>query len=97
LTRGSPAYGHQRCRPAPGRCFHRRGDRRPGHQPQQDHRLKWYADGRVRVLVGVVLPAGSAVKQTLAARRKRIRAALRERLARQGWEERGVNVYERIA
>ena len=39
---------------------------------QQNHRLKWYADGRVRVLVGKVLPGGSAVKQTLAARRKRL-------------------------
>jgi len=62
---------------------------------QQDQRLKWYADGRVRVLIGKVLPEGSAVKQTLAARRKRLRAAMRERLAGHGWRESGVNVYER--
>ena len=62
---------------------------------QQDHRLVWYADGRVRVLVGKVLPEGSAVKQTLAARRKRFRAAVKERLIRQGWQGCGVNVYER--
>jgi hypothetical protein len=51
---------------------------------QKDHRLKWYADGRVRVLVGKVLPEGSAVKITLAARRKRFRAAVTERLIGQG-------------
>jgi hypothetical protein len=62
---------------------------------QQDHRLKWYADGRVLVLVGKVLPEGSAVKQTLAARRKRFRAAMKERLVGHGWLECGVNVYER--
>lgn len=62
---------------------------------QDNQRLKWYTDGRVRVLVGKILPEGSAVKQTLAARRKRFRAALRERLAGQGWHECGVNVYMR--
>lgn len=62
---------------------------------QKDHRLKWYADGRVRVLVGKVLPEGSAMKQTLAGRRKRFRAAVKERLAGRGWRECGVNVYER--
>jgi len=62
---------------------------------QQDHRLKWLADDRVRVLVGKVLPEGSAVKQTLAARRRRLRAAVNERLAEHGWHECGVNVYER--
>ena len=61
---------------------------------QQDHRLKWYADGRVQVVVGKVLPEGSAAKQTLAARRKRLRAAVRERLVGHGWQECGVNVYE---
>jgi hypothetical protein len=62
---------------------------------QQDHRLKWYADDRVRILVSHVLPNGSAVKQTLAARRRRLRAEVRRRLADYGWQERGVNVYER--
>jgi hypothetical protein len=37
---------------------------------RQDERLKWYPDGRVRVLVGKTLPGGSAVEQTLAGRRK---------------------------
>lgn len=62
---------------------------------QEDHRLKWYEDGRVRVLVGKVLPEESVVKQTLATRRKRFRSALKERLAHHGWQECGVNTYER--
>jgi hypothetical protein len=61
---------------------------------QEDERLWWYEDGRVRVLIGKVLPDGSAVAQTLAGRRKRFRAALRERLAGEGWREVGVNIYE---
>jgi hypothetical protein len=49
----------------------------------------------VRVLVGKVLPDGSAVAQTLAGRRKRFREALRDRLAVEGWQEVGVNVFTR--
>jgi hypothetical protein len=62
---------------------------------QDDHRLKWYADGRVRVLIGKILPEGSAVKQTLAARRRRFWAALAERLADKGWKEVKGSVFER--
>ena len=29
---------------------------------QDDHRLTWHVDGRVRVMIGKVLPDGSAVK-----------------------------------
>ena len=60
---------------------------------REDERLKWYDDGRVRILIGKVLPDGSAVTQTLAGRRKRFRAALRERLAVEDWREVGVNVF----
>ena len=60
---------------------------------QEGGRLKWYEDGRVRVVVGKVLPGGSAVAQTLAGRRKRFRTALRERLAAHGWKEVGANVF----
>jgi hypothetical protein len=56
---------------------------------QEDDRLRWGADGRVRVLLGKVLPEGSAVRQTLAGRRKRLRAALTERLGREGWRPTG--------
>ena len=62
---------------------------------QEDHRLKWYADGRVRVLIGKVLPEGSAVKQTLAARRRRFWAAVDQRLADRGWKECKGGLYER--
>jgi hypothetical protein len=43
---------------------------------QEDGRLRWYEDGRVRVLVGKVFPDASAVARTLAGRRKRFREAL---------------------
>ena len=62
---------------------------------KEDDRLKWYADDRVQVLVGKILPEKSAVKQTLAGRRKRFGAVVTERLAVHGWREFGVNVYER--
>ncbi len=38
-----------------------------------DDRLKWDGEDQVRLLIGEVLPAGSAVKETLAGRRKRLR------------------------
>jgi hypothetical protein len=60
---------------------------------QEDGRPRWYEDGRVRVLVGKVLPGGSAAAQTLAGRRKRFREALRHRLAVEGWLEVRVNVF----
>ncbi len=62
-----------------------------GHQ--QHGRLKWYEDGRVRVLVGKILPKGSAVKRTLEGRRKRFREALAERLGKLGWREARPNHY----
>jgi hypothetical protein len=62
---------------------------------QGDGRVRWYGDGRVRVLVGKVLPDCSAVAQTLVGRRKRFRQALRERLAGEGWQEVGLHVYAR--
>ena len=53
---------------------------------QEDHRLKRYEDGRVRVLVGKILPKGSAVKRTLEWRRKRFRQALPQGLRDPGGE-----------
>jgi hypothetical protein len=52
---------------------------------QEDDRLQWREDGSVKVLVGNIIPADSAVKQTLAGRRKRFRNALVERLGAEGW------------
>lgn len=60
-----------------------------------DDRLKWDGDHRVRVLIGKVLPARSAVQQTLAGRRKRLREALARSLAPAGWRMVGANVYSR--
>ena len=62
---------------------------------REHRRLRWYEGGRVRVLVGKVLPGGSAAAQTLAGRRKRFRQALRGRLAAEGWQEVGVDLYAR--
>ena len=39
---------------------------------REDGRLKWYNDGSVRIIVGSVLPEGSAVKQTLEDRPREI-------------------------
>jgi hypothetical protein len=60
---------------------------------QMDERLKWYEDGTVRVQIGKVIPENSAVKQTLAGRRKRFRAALTELILRDGGESLSANVY----
>jgi hypothetical protein len=62
---------------------------------QQDARLNWNADGSVRVLPGNIIPAEGAVKQTLAARRKRFRTTLKELLGRAGWSECKLNTYRR--
>jgi len=58
-------------------------------------RLKWVDQKTVRVKIGVILPKGSAVKMTLAGRRKRFQMALSERLATQGWVQVGANKYQR--
>jgi hypothetical protein len=57
---------------------------------QPNDRLQWYEDGQVRVLIEKVLPSRSAVKQTLAGWRKRLRAALKEHLEPNGWKNVGV-------
>lgn len=64
-------------------------------QHAEDARLKWVNQGTVRVKIGVILPKGSAVKETLAKRRKRFRVALAERLAREGWVQISANKYEK--
>jgi len=62
-----------------------------GHE--ENELLKWYPDGSVRVLIGKVLPADSAVPRTLSDRRKRFRQTLSERLAPLGWHESRPNFY----
>jgi hypothetical protein len=60
---------------------------------QQDERLKWNKDGSVRVQIGKMLPAGSAVRQTLEDRRKRFRKAVDEIVSEAGWRKIRANVY----
>ncbi|MHC1768181.1 MAG: hypothetical protein AB9869_28570 [Verrucomicrobiia bacterium] len=56
--------------------------------------LKWSPDGKtVRVLMGQLIPAKSAVKQTLAARRKRLRLAIEANLAKSGWRKLRANTF----
>ena len=58
-----------------------------------DARLRWCPDGRVRVLIGKIIPAASAVRQTLEGRRRRFRLALAGLLEGQGWRKLAANVY----
>lgn len=62
----------------------------------QDDRLKWDGTSKVRVLIGKVLPERSAVKETLAYRRKRLRDELTRLLAPEGWKLVRPNLYERV-
>lgn len=54
---------------------------------KEDAGVKWNGPNEVRVQVGKILPEGSAVKETLAGRRKRFREELQKALAGTGWEE----------
>lgn len=61
-----------------------------------DECLKWNADGSVRVLIGEILPLGSAVTQTLEGRRKRFRNTVEALLRQAGWERTRGNVYKPV-
>jgi len=58
---------------------------------EADERLRWRDDGTVGLLTGVAFSEGP--KQTLAGRRKRLRKALEERLAEEGWTMERANLY----
>lgn len=62
---------------------------------KQDDRLKWDGKSKVKLLIGKVLPERSAVKETLADRRKRLRNELTRLLAPEGWKLVRPNDYER--
>ena len=62
---------------------------------KQDDRLTWDGTSKVKLLIGKVLPEGSAVKETLAARRKRLRDELTRLLAPEGWKLVRPKEYER--
>ncbi len=53
---------------------------------QDDPVLRWSKDGGVRVVIGQVIPEGSAAKETVAARRKRLDKAVSELLSAAGWQ-----------
>jgi hypothetical protein len=59
----------------------------------KDERLHWLDDGRVRVEMGRIFPEQSGFKQTIQGRRRRLRAALIEALARRGWPHLGRNTF----
>ena len=61
---------------------------------EKDSRLSWKGENRVKVHIDKILPDGSAVKQTLASRRKRFWLALDERLSLYDWV-RNQSYYER--
>ncbi|HJY53352.1 MAG TPA: hypothetical protein VKD89_04950 [Candidatus Udaeobacter sp.] len=54
--------------------------------------LKRYPDGRVKVLIGTVIPA-EGYQQTVAGRRRRFRALLEKLLAERGWFPVANNTY----
>jgi hypothetical protein len=58
--------------------------------------LKWYPDGRVRVLIGTIIP-DDGYKQTVAGRRRRFRHHLENRLSEMGWDEVGTYCYKQNA
>ena len=60
---------------------------------QDDDCLKWHKNGSVTVRIGVIIPDGSAARQTIEGRRKRFRAALNEILTTAGWEVIQPNLY----
>jgi hypothetical protein len=63
---------------------------------QPGDRLKWDGEDHVQLLIGAVLTAGSAVWETLAGRRKRLREAVAALLGAAGWKMVKANVFEKL-
>jgi hypothetical protein len=62
---------------------------------KDDDRLKWYGSSKVKVLIGEIFPAGSAVRETLAGRRRRLGKVIADRLGPEGWRKTGVHTFEK--
>ena len=62
----------------------------------QDERIKWNDENTAKVQINLILPEGSAKKQTLAGRRKRFREELTKQLAEHGWKNIRPNLYCRL-
>jgi hypothetical protein len=60
-----------------------------------DQRLKWQGDETARVLMAKIFPYDSGYMQTVTGRRKRLRVALAELLAGEGWHEVRRGVYSK--
>lgn len=60
---------------------------------QEDERFKRNKDGSVLIKIGKIIPAGSALKQTLGGRRRRFREKVNELLSNAGWQKVRTNVY----
>jgi len=61
---------------------------------KKDERLTWYENGSVRVHIGKILTESSAMRQTLAGRRKRFRNAVESLLGENCWTCIRPNVYQ---
>jgi hypothetical protein len=60
-----------------------------------DRRLKWQGGGTAHVLMAKMFPYDSGYMQTVTGRRKRLRVALGESLAVEGWREARRDVYSK--
>jgi hypothetical protein len=64
-------------------------------QGATDPRLIWKGSDAVHVVVEQIIPTTSAFARTVQGRRKRLRQALEEVLAKAGWQHAGRNVFKR--
>ena len=55
--------------------------------------LKRYPDGRVKVLIGTIIP-DIGFQQTIGGRRRRFRASLESQIAAHGWAVAAPNIYK---
>jgi hypothetical protein len=64
-------------------------------QGASDPRLNWKGSDAVHVVVEQIIPTTSGFARTVQGRRKRLRQALEEVLAKDGWTHAGRNVFKR--
>jgi hypothetical protein len=64
-------------------------------QGTTDHRLIWKDSDTVHVVIEQIIPTKSGVARTIQGRHKRLRQALEEVLAKDGWQHVGRNVFKR--
>lgn len=64
---------------------------------KSDDRIRWDGPDKVKLKTNELFPNGSAFRMTLAGRRKAFRSLVTAALVAEGWEQRGVDVFERKA